>query len=113
MRRSTPQALRRAGAFAVALLLLGCAATPAPESAAQQTADKVTETRVKDALLASPDLYAFHVNVDSERGVVRLSGFVYSVEESQVATRVAMSVPGVQKVANDLEIKAGMVRPNR
>lgn len=114
MLSSSRGVIRLACAMALALQVISCAmTTPVPESATQRDADKVTETRVKDALLASPALNAFHVNVESERGVVRLSGFVYSIEDLQAATRVAMGVPGVQRVSNDLEIKAELVRPNR
>jgi len=84
-----------------------------PRTADERKADEVIANRVRAALAAATNVYAAHVDIDCNRGVVRLSGYVYSVEESQSATRITMALDGVRRVTNDLEIQAPELRPNR
>lgn len=84
-----------------------------PKVAGERKADEIIADRVRVALAAATDVYAGHIDVDCNGGAVRLSGFAYSVEESQSATRITMPVDGVRRVSNDLEIQAPELRPNR
>jgi hypothetical protein len=91
-------------AAAVLFSTVGCSAFPhrTPE---QKQADHETATRVEGALDADNLLYAKHITVRSEDGVVRLGGFVWDPNDIYEAQRVAETVPGVVKVVNDLELQ--------
>ena len=67
--------------------------------------DGVVTTRVKTALVANPVTKARQINVATSNGIVQLSGFVDSATEKSTATQVAMSIPGVRNVQNELETK--------
>jgi hypothetical protein len=95
----------RAG-FALALLcgVAACATGPA-KSDAQQQADRETAARVQAALDADKHLYARHITVHADNGVVRLTGFVWDPPDLMEAKSVAELVPGVSSVVNDLELE--------
>ena len=67
--------------------------------------DGVVTTRVKTALVTNPVTKARQINVATSNGIVQLSGFVDSATEKSTATQVAMSIPGVRNVQNELETK--------
>lgn len=67
--------------------------------------DAVITTKVKADLFAEPELKALAIDVDTENGVVNLSGFVSSKAEAERAVRLAKSVKGVTKVQNSLKVK--------
>jgi osmotically-inducible protein OsmY len=95
------------GTGLAALVLLGavgCSAFPhrTPE---QKQADHEMATRVESALDADNLLYAKHITVHSEDGVVRLGGYVWDPNDIYEAQRIAEGVPGVVKVVNDLELQ--------
>ena len=92
--------------IATALLCggFGCAVGPA-KSDAQRQADRETAGRVQAALDADKRLYARHIIVRADNGVVRLSGFVWETPDIFEAKRVAELVPGVSQVVNDLELE--------
>jgi osmotically-inducible protein OsmY len=91
---------------AAGLAATGCAVEPA-RSAAERVADAELAARVAQALAHDPRLYARHVDVDAEHGIVRLSGFVYAGEDLYEAQRVARSITGVVAVSNELELMVG------
>jgi len=62
---------------------------------------------VKTRLLASSEVPALAVNVDTDDGVVKLFGIVPSAEAKAAAAREARAVGGVSDVDNQLEIAAG------
>jgi osmotically-inducible protein OsmY len=84
--------------------VLGCSTGPA-KSEAELQADKATVDRVEQALNADKDLYARHIVVRADNGVVRLSGFVWEPPELDEAVRVASAVQGVSRVVNSLELQ--------
>lgn len=93
-----------AGAAAAVLCTgYGCAAGPA-KSDAQRQADREIAQSVQAALNADKQLYARHIFVRADNGVVHLSGFVWETPELFEAKRVAEQVPGVARVVNDLEL---------
>jgi len=95
----------RAG-FALALLcgVAACATGPA-KSDAQQQADREMAAHVQSALDADKSLYARHIFVHADNGVVRLTGFVWDPPDIDEAKLVAELVPGVSRVVNDLELE--------
>ena len=67
--------------------------------------DAVITTKIKADLFAEPELKALAIDVDTENGVVNLSGFVSNKAEAERAVRLAKSVKGVTKVQNSLKVK--------
>jgi osmotically-inducible protein OsmY len=92
------------GAVALALLC-ALAACATPRTTAQQLADKETAARVQAALDGDKQLYAKHIFVRVDEGVVHLSGYVWDPPDLQEAQQVAELVQGVTKVVNNLELQ--------
>jgi osmotically-inducible protein OsmY len=103
-----PRIMNRAACAGFALALLcgvaACATGPA-KSDAQLQADRETAARVQAALDADKQLYAKHITVRADNGVVRLTGFVWDPPDLMEAKSVAELVPGVSSVVNDLELQ--------
>jgi len=87
-------------------LVAGCAAQDGHRSTGQALDDTGTTSRVKAALVQNPTTKAHDIKVETNRGVVQLSGFVNSDQEKAEATKVARSIDGVQTVRNDLKVQA-------
>ena len=66
--------------------------------------DVAISTKVK-AKLIEERVGAAAIRVESDQGVVKLSGFVDSEAQRQRATALAKSVPGVKSVTNTIEVK--------
>jgi osmotically-inducible protein OsmY len=86
--------------------IAGCTAT-SNRTAAQRAADSEIAGRVEAALSADPNIYARHIDVEVDQGVVHLGGYVWSTEDFQIARRDAASVPGVRTVNTDMELMRG------
>lgn len=67
--------------------------------------DSVISMRVKGALISNDSTKASQINVETQRGVVQLSGFVESEAMRAAAVSVAKSVTGVKDVQNTLMIR--------
>ncbi len=105
----------------VALMLAACAAMPlaqaaeprnSPNSAAEagqsvgQFVDDATlTTKVKTALVSDNILSLFQISVESNKGMVTLSGAVDKPETIQRAIRLASAVPGVKGLNLQLQTK--------
>lgn len=77
----------------------------AAETVAAKTADSVITTKVKADIFREPDLKAMAIHVETEKGVVMLSGFVDSKADADKAVRVARSVEGVTDVKSAIKVK--------
>jgi BON domain len=84
--------------------LCACATRQPPTEA-----DRSLAARVAVALDDDPNLYARHVDVYADDGVIHLTGFVFSPNELLYAKHDARSVPGVRGVADELELMRGGV----
>ena len=102
----------------LALLLSGCTAAVIggaavggyyvgkDERSAGQIADDAAVTAaVKAKLIASSDVRALDVNVDTYEAVVILKGAVASRDERGAAERLARATRGVKGVRNELTVK--------
>jgi osmotically-inducible protein OsmY len=96
-------------AVAALCATLGCATSP-PRSAEQRAADAEASARVEAALAADPLLYARHIDVRVDNGVVHLGGFVWANEDFLLARRDAAAVAGVNAVDNEMELMRGGAR---
>jgi osmotically-inducible protein OsmY len=106
MVQSTQRLLTTALAVAVICSALGCASTPRKTSE-QQLADRETVTRVQSALNADSTIYARHISVQADNGVVHLGGYVWNNDDLYVAQRIAETVPGVTQVVDEMELERG------
>jgi osmotically-inducible protein OsmY len=100
-----------AGAWPKLLLLAACAlaacSTTPPRTPAERAADAAIAGQVQAALLADPDIYARHIEVAVNRGVVNLGGFVWEVTDFASARRDAATVPGVTTIVTDMDLMRG------
>lgn len=70
----------------------------------QRFADATTTARVKFALLANDGTEGLDIDVDTEAGVVTLSGEVASDQAMELAERIAENAEGVESVRNELQV---------
>ncbi len=123
MRKSTmkrnPQAVRVACAAATLVAAFG--ATPASAQLSDAAAppsprielgrvesyfnDSMLTAKVKLALLDAPDVSALDIGVQTNRGVVQLSGFVDDAQRARRAAEIAGRVQGVTAVRNAILVK--------
>lgn len=69
------------------------------------TKDAAITAKVKSALLAERDLPSSQIKVQTNAGVVQLSGFLNSQEEIDRAVSVAKNVKDVKSVENNMQTK--------
>ncbi len=84
--------------------IASCAALP-PRSTAELESDNNLELAVTHQLNAAPNLYARHIDVSVNRGVVTLGGYVFENGDLFTAGKVASSVPGVVSVNNQVQVE--------
>ncbi len=81
------------------------AADTAAAKTGKVVADTVITTKVKADLFKEPELSAMAIHVETEKGVVMLSGFVDSKADAEKAVRLAKSVEGVTSVKSAIKVK--------
>jgi osmotically-inducible protein OsmY len=67
--------------------------------------DTAITTKVKAGLVKEPNLDSLGIHVETEKGVVMLSGFVNSKDEAAKAVKVAKGVEGVSSVKSAIKVK--------
>ncbi|MES1982550.1 MAG: BON domain-containing protein [Pseudomonadota bacterium] len=100
--------LKWISSFFMAIMLVtivGCGATPTRESTGEFIDDSTITTKVKAAILETPALKTYEINVETFKGVVQLSGFVSTQDEITKAVDVAERVKGVKSVKNSMRLK--------
>jgi osmotically-inducible protein OsmY len=113
MQTAARHTLRAVVATTAAILVLGACtrderqearteAKQATNTAANVVDNAALTTKVKAALLADELVKGTQINVDSDNGVVTLSGAVDSPAHMQKAEQVAKGVSGVTRVQNNL-----------
>lgn len=75
------------------------------DTAGELIDDTVITTNVKAKLAAEKGATLTRVEVDTNRGVVQLSGTVSSSSDHAMAERVAHTVSGVKSVRNNLQVR--------
>jgi len=100
--------LKRLQLFVLLLMFLGvmagCQAITG-ETAGQNIDDTTITTTVKAKLAAEKGSTLTRVQVDTNRGVVQLTGIVQSGADRTRAAEVARSVSGVRSVVNNLQVQ--------
>jgi hyperosmotically inducible protein len=67
--------------------------------------DAVITTKIKADLFKEPELSAMAIHVETEKGVVMLSGFVDKKADADKAVRLAKGVEGVTQVKSAIKVK--------
>jgi hyperosmotically inducible periplasmic protein len=80
-------------------------AKEAGQALADATADARATAAIKTKLLASRDLSAMSISVNTTGGVVTLSGSVPSADQIGKAILLAMETDGVREVISTLQVK--------
>ena len=96
--------LRAISILAATVLMAGN--VMAEKTASEVSTDVQIAAQVKTNLIDSDDVSANDVNVEVEKGVVQLSGFVATEDERIAAEKVAADIIGVKSVSNKLVVKA-------
>ncbi len=90
-------------AFAMSMALLtGCQVVRGERTVSQYSEDSSITSKVKYRLAKSDEVSNSRVRVETDKGVVLLSGFVVSDHQKAVAAQIAKSVSGVKAVKNNL-----------
>jgi osmotically-inducible protein OsmY len=92
-------------AAAGVLTTAGCAVTSGQSSVGEYVDDKTISTRVKARLAQDPVASAMRTQVETQDGVVQLSGFAASQDEKSKAAEIAREVPNVKAVRNDIIVR--------
>lgn len=90
--------------IALVVGLLGCQPLRGERSVKQYADDAAITAKVKAKLVQSEEISATQVHVETDQGVVLLSGFVKTAEQARAAARIAQSVEGVKSVRNNLTL---------
>ncbi|QNA91150.1 BON domain-containing protein [Massilia sp. Dwa41.01b] len=67
--------------------------------------DTAITTKVKASIFKEPELKSLAIHVETEKGVVMLSGFVESKAEADKAVKAAKAVEGVTSVKSAIKVK--------
>ena len=96
------------GLALAAVLVVGsaCEWTETPEMAPQS--DEAITTNIQARYFGDPEIKAYDVDVESEAGVVTLSGTVETEAARAQAAALAQQVEGVTRVQNDLRVEPPM-----
>ena len=105
-RQDHSRLLNVAIAVAAMVTVTGCTTQP-PRTQAERAADEDLAARVDGALQHDSAIYARHIDVEVTRGVVRLTGLVWSSNDLYEAKRVAATVAGAANVRVELELVVG------
>jgi osmotically-inducible protein OsmY len=93
------------GTTAIVSFLIGAAACVTTKSPEQEAQDRTTESAVRSALQADAHIYTDHIKIRADKGVVHLSGYVWNDFDMYTAQQDALSVDGVTRVVNDMELE--------
>ena len=85
-----------------AFLITGCQVLRGERSVSQYSQDSSITSKVKYRLAKSDEISASRVQVETDKGVVLLSGFVINDYQKALAVRLAKSVDGVKSIKNNL-----------
>jgi hyperosmotically inducible protein len=86
---------------------MGQGVEAAGRKAGQAASDTAITTKVKSKLAANQGLSSLHIHVDTDNGVVTLSGTVGTVSKHDLAQRIAAQTEGVKGVTNNIVVTQG------
>lgn len=74
-------------------------------SVGEKIDDAVITTKIKAEMAKDKEVSAMNIKVDTDKGVVQLSGIAKSKAEAEKAVVIARSVKGVASVKNDIVVQ--------
>ena len=95
-------------AAAAAILLVttaGCAVTRNQQSVGAYIDDSAITSSVKARMVENTAVDAAAISVETMKGTVMLSGFAKNTAEKSTAETIAMKVPGVVGVKNQIVVR--------
>jgi hyperosmotically inducible protein len=95
-------------AIASAIILItasGCAVTRGQESTGAYIDDSAITSSVKARFVDNAAVDASSISVETMKGTVMLSGFAKNATEKSTAETIAMKVPGVVGVKNQIVVR--------
>ena len=102
---NTRQTLGAAVAALVLVTASGCAVTRGQESVGAYIDDSAITSSVKARFVDSNSVDASSISVETMKGTVMLSGFAKNSTERTTAESLAMKVPGVVGVKNQVAVR--------
>lgn len=93
---------------AATLALAGCATDSGKgvgQTAGEVVDDSVITAKVKSAFVADKEVSALNIGVETNKGVVQLTGNAANSAEARKAAELARNVTGVKAVKNDILVK--------
>lgn len=93
---------------AAMLSLAGCATEGnkgVGQTAGEVVDDSVITAKVKGAFVADKEVSALNIGVETNKGVVQLTGNAANASEARKAAELARNVAGVKAVKNDILVK--------
>ena len=81
-------------------------ARSATDKAKDNVSDAAITTKVKAKFAADNQVSAMNIKVDTDNGVVKLSGNAKSQDEAAKAAEIARGTEGVTSVTNDIRVSA-------
>jgi len=102
---NTRQTLGAAFAALVLVTASGCAVTRGQESVGAYIDDSAITSSVKARFVDSNSVDASSISVETMKGTVMLSGFAKNSTERTTAETLAMKVPGVVGVKNQIAVR--------
>ncbi|EPR44685.1 transport-associated protein [Desulfovibrio sp. X2] len=105
------QIMKAFACLALLSLAFGCSGNEKKEMASKEKSteqyvdDATITTKVKAAILQDSMLNSMQISVDTNQGVVTLSGTVNNQDMVTEAGKVTAAVTGVKKVENNLTVK--------
>jgi hyperosmotically inducible protein len=85
--------------------IAGCASSHVSQGTREFLDDSSITAQVKFDINREPTLNMFQIHVDTDKGVVQVSGFVDDRDAVGKAEAIARKVPGVKTVINNLVVK--------
>lgn len=93
------------------LILGSCTGAWATAQAEQSTLDTRQETQIWTTYLLSPYLRANDLKVSVHNGKATLSGYVNETVSKELANEIALGVPGITEVSNQIEVQTDYTAP--
>jgi hyperosmotically inducible periplasmic protein len=102
---NTRTALAAAASAIILFSAAGCAVSRGQESTGAYIDDSAITTSVKARFVENTSVDAASISVETMKGTVMLSGFAKNATEKSTAETIAMKVPGVVAVKNQIAVR--------
>ena len=87
------------------------ATTTHSADAKEAVSDAAITTKIKAQFATDKDVSATHIKVDTDNGVVKLSGMAASKQEADRAEAIAHATKGVSSVSNNIQVGSSNMAP--